>query len=210
MHLIKYAHVASELQRIGTLLGRGARRRGRGTEYLERGGCGAPGERRTTDAGMAAQHHYARRLAQWWANGFDILVTPTLATLPFRFREDRVRTRPPARAGFAREGRRRRETAGLGHLHRAVQLVRSARISLPLHWSERGASSRRTAHRRLRPRGPAVPARRAARGGPPVGRAAAADPLTCLKSAVGFDQRWRQPSCRGRTVRLVVQVTLSW
>ena len=88
MHLIKYAHVASELQRIGTLLGREL-----GAGDVEPNTWSAADAARQVSGvqlmqAMAAQHHYARRLAQWWANGFDILVTPTLATLPFRFKED--------------------------------------------------------------------------------------------------------------------------
>ena len=51
MHLIKYAHVASALQRVGALLGRKLGAADVEPNTWERCGCGAWGERRATDAG---------------------------------------------------------------------------------------------------------------------------------------------------------------
>ena len=138
MHLIKYAHVASELQRIGALLGREL-----GAGDVEPNTWSAADAARQVSGvqlmqAMAAQHHYARRLAQWWANGFDILVTPTLATLPFRFKEDGVepgRLRAldlPGKDGVGEK------PLGLATFTGQYNLSGQPAISLPLHWSEEG------------------------------------------------------------------------
>ena len=138
MHLIKYAHVASELQRVGALLGREL-----GAGDVEPNTWSAADAARQVSGvqlmqSMAAQHRYARRLAQWWANGFDILVTPTLATLPFRFKEGGVepgRLRAldlPGKDGVGEK------PLGLATLTGQYNLSGQPAISLPLHWSEEG------------------------------------------------------------------------
>ena len=86
---------------------------------------------------LAEQHRYARRLAGWWAGGFDILVTPTLATLPFRFKE-----------GGVEPGRLRKlDLAGAGGGHKPMGLATftwhynvtgQPAITLPLHQSGAG------------------------------------------------------------------------
>ena len=85
---------------------------------------------------MAAQHRYARRLAQWWADGFDILVTPTLATLPFRFKEGTVE---PGRLRALDLPRKDGEKPlGLATFTGQYNVSGQPAITLPLHWSEEG------------------------------------------------------------------------
>ena len=138
MHLIKYAHVAGELQRVGALLGREL-----GAADVEPNTWSAADAARGVSGvhlmqAMAAQHRYARRLAQWWADGFRILVTPTLATLPFRFKNGGVeagRLRAldlPGKDGVGEK------PLGLATLTGQYNLSGQPAISLPLHWSEEG------------------------------------------------------------------------
>ena len=138
MHVIKYAHVASELQRIGALLGREL-----GAGDVEPNTWSAADAARGVSGvqlmqAMAAQHRYARRLAQWWADGFQILVTPTLATLPFRFKEGTVEPGRlwaldlPGKDGVGEK------PLGLATLTGQYNLSGQPAISLPLHWSEEG------------------------------------------------------------------------
>ena len=138
MHVIKYAHVASELQRVGALLGRKL-----GAADVEPNTWSAADAARGVRGvqlmqAMAAQHRYARGLAQWWADGFQILVTPTLATLPFRFKEgvvEAVRLRAldlPGKDGVGEK------PLGLATLTGQYNLSGQPAISLPLHWSEEG------------------------------------------------------------------------
>jgi len=75
-------------------------------------------------------HAYTRRLSAWWHNGYDLLLTPTMAE-------------PPVRLGWLRSTR---EDPTLGFL-RATPLVAytgpfnvsgQPAISLPLHWTPNG------------------------------------------------------------------------
>ena len=137
MHLVKYAHVASELARLGALLGRelGASDVEPNTWSAAAAACGVSGVQLVQ--AMAEQHRYARRLAGWWAGGFDILVTPTLATLPFRFKEGGVepgRLRAldlPGNGGGDKP-------LGLATFTWQYNVSGQPAISLPLHWSGDG------------------------------------------------------------------------
>ena len=137
MHLVKYAHVASELARLGALLGREL-----GASDVEPNTWSAAAAARGVSGvqlvqAMAEQHRYARRLAGWWAGGFDILVTPTLATLPFRFKEGGVepgRLRAldlPHTSGGDKQ-------LGLATFTGQYNVSGQPAISLPLHWSGEG------------------------------------------------------------------------
>ena len=137
MHLINDAQVASELARIGALLDR----------ELDAGDV-EPNTWSAADAGrrvsgvqllqaMAEQHRYARRLAHWWEDGFDILVTPTLETLPFRFREGGVE--PGRRHALELPGNGGADKPlGLATLTWQYNVTGQPAISLPLHWTEHG------------------------------------------------------------------------
>ena len=105
-------------------------------------------------------HGYTRRMASWWAAGFDLLLTPTLGEPPPRLGELARADRQPAR---------HRARARAHPVHAAVQHHRPAG-DLAAAALERGrAADRRAARRRVRPRGPALPRRRAARAGPALG-----------------------------------------
>ena len=137
MHVIKYAHVAGELARLGALIGRQL-----GAGDVEPNTWSAADAARNVSGvqlmqAMAEQHRYARRLAGWWAGGFDILVTPTLATLPFRFKEGgvapgRLRKLDLSSAGGADK------PLGLATFTGHYNLSGQPAISLPLHWSADG------------------------------------------------------------------------
>ena len=137
MHLVKYAHVASELERLGALLGREL-----GAGDVEPNTWSAAAAARGVSGvqlvqAMAEQHRYARRLAGWWAGGFDILVTPTLATLPFRFKEGGVEPGRlhaldlPGTSGGD-------QPLGLATFTWQYNVSGQPAISLPLHWSGEG------------------------------------------------------------------------
>lgn len=136
-NVIKYVHVASELARLGALIGREL-----GAGDVEPNTWSAADAARGVSGvqlmqAMAEQHRYSRRLAGWWAGGFDILVTPTLATLPFRFKESGVepgllRTLDLSDAGGEHK------PLGLATFTGHYNLSGQPAISLPLHWSEDG------------------------------------------------------------------------
>jgi amidase len=78
------ANVAAELEAIAAWRGRPV-----GLDELEprnRLIAGRGRDMRVTDylAAVAWLHGYGRRMAAWWAGGFDLLVTPTLGVAPFR------------------------------------------------------------------------------------------------------------------------------
>jgi amidase len=75
-------------------------------------------------------HGFTRRLAAWWADGFDVLVTPTLPE-------------PPAPLGFFRPTRENPIEAGTRATHYAsftspFNMSGQPAISLPLHWTPDG------------------------------------------------------------------------
>ena len=138
MHLIKYAHVASELQRVGALLGREL-----GAADVEPNTWSAADAARGVSGvqlmqAMAAQHRYARRLAQWWADG-------SRSWSRRRWR----RCRSGSRRARSEPGRLRaldlpgkdgvgEKPLGLATLTGQYNLSGQPAISLPLHWSEEG------------------------------------------------------------------------
>jgi len=77
-------------------------------------------------AAIARLHAFSRRMATWWEDGFDVLVTPTLAT-------------PPPRLGYLTDT----ETARVRLLQTMpftaqFNVTGQPAISLPLHWSSEG------------------------------------------------------------------------
>ncbi|HZP29929.1 MAG TPA: amidase family protein, partial [Acidimicrobiia bacterium] len=72
---------------------------------------------------------YARDLAQWWADGWDVLVTPQLTTLPPRIGELAPDNDPLE--NFARIG-------GMTDFTMPFNVTGQPAVSLPLHWSADG------------------------------------------------------------------------
>jgi amidase len=79
---------------------------------------------------LAAVKQYRRRLHQWWADGWDLLVTPTLASPPVRIGEHDARPGDPL-AGMRRAGE---WVAFTPPFNASGQPA----ISLPLHWNDAG------------------------------------------------------------------------
>ena len=82
---IKNTHVACEVDRVSQLIGRKI-----GPDDVERNTWRAvEASKEITGVELTnafrQQNQFARQLAGWWETGFDILVTPTLPVLPFRF-----------------------------------------------------------------------------------------------------------------------------
>jgi amidase len=72
---------------------------------------------------------YARGLAQWWADGWDVLVTPQLTCLPPRLGELAPDNDPLE--NFAR-------ISGMTDFTMPFNVTGQPAISLPLHWSDDG------------------------------------------------------------------------
>lgn len=79
---------------------------------------------------VEAQHRYQRRVAAWWEEGFDLLVTPTLAAPPPRVGEMVPDPAKPMDA-FMRSG-------GLLPFTIPFNVTGQPAISLPLHWNDTG------------------------------------------------------------------------
>jgi amidase len=75
-------------------------------------------------------HAYTRRMASWWADGFDVLLTPTLGEPPPRLGE-LVPPRDNPLAGLAR-------TMSVMPFTAMFNITGQPAISLPLHWNEAG------------------------------------------------------------------------
>jgi amidase len=75
-------------------------------------------------------HAWSRRMAAWWVGGFDLLVTPTLATPPPRIGELR---------GISDDGRSTEDKIfGLISFTPQFNVTGQPAISLPLAWSDDG------------------------------------------------------------------------
>ncbi len=77
-------------------------------------------------AALDSLHAFSRRMATWWEDGFDVLVTPTLAT-------------PAPRIGYLTDP----ETARIRLLQTMpftaqFNVTGQPAVSLPLHWSSEG------------------------------------------------------------------------
>jgi amidase len=75
-------------------------------------------------------HAFTRRVAQWWADGWDLLVTPTIAEPPPRIGEF-VSTDENPMGALVRAGQ-------LVAFTSAFNITGQPAISLPLHWSDGG------------------------------------------------------------------------
>ena len=78
---------------------------------------------------LATMHDWTRRVASWWEEGFDLLLTPTLAEPPPLLGE-LAGTNPPVEAW-----RRNGEVVPFTPL---FNVTGQPAISLPLHWSAEG------------------------------------------------------------------------
>jgi amidase len=81
-------------------------------------------------AAVGRMHGWSRRVASWWASGFDLLLTPTIAEPPPRLGE-LTGNQPEAVNAWRRNG----EVAAFTPL---FNVTGQPAISLPLHWSESG------------------------------------------------------------------------
>ncbi len=79
---------------------------------------------------LEAHHQYSRRVAAWWEEGFDLLVTPTIAAPPPKVGEMVPDPAKPMDA-FMRSG-------GLLPFTIPFNVTGQPAISLPLHWNEAG------------------------------------------------------------------------
>jgi amidase len=75
-------------------------------------------------------HGFTRRMANWWASGFDVLVTPTLGEPPPKLGE-LVPAAEDLTAAMAR-------SLGLIPFTAQFNITGQPAISLPLHWNEAG------------------------------------------------------------------------
>jgi amidase len=75
-------------------------------------------------------HAHARRIQQWWADGFDLLLTPTLAEPPPPLGQFRSTPENPL-AGLIRSG-------PFAVYCSPFNITGQPAISLPLHWNEAG------------------------------------------------------------------------
>ena len=73
---------------------------------------------------------YTRRVAQWWADGFDVLLSPTLAVPPVKLGELTSTREEPLR-GFVR-------SVPVVTFTAPFNVTGQPAISLPLHWSRDG------------------------------------------------------------------------
>jgi amidase len=79
---------------------------------------------------LQAMNGFRRRVAAWWADGYDLLVTPTLTGPPPRLGEHRPVPGQPLVAWT--------RTAELLRFTIPFNVTGQPAISLPLHWSEEG------------------------------------------------------------------------
>ena len=119
-------HVASELDRVGGLVGRELTQDDvePATWRLAEAGRAVSGVQ-LVDA-TARMHRYARGLAEWWTSGFDLLLTPTLAGLP------------PRIGAFGSGEELDRDTMQFVTFTMPFNISGQPAISLPLYWSEEG------------------------------------------------------------------------
>jgi amidase len=80
-------------------------------------------------AAIEGLHAYTRRMASWWASGYDLLVTPTLGEPPPRLGEMRAPDDNPLGTERA---------LGLIPFTWPFNVTGQPALSLPLHWNEAG------------------------------------------------------------------------
>ena len=122
--------------------------------------------RRVRDVAQRAAA-WSRRIVSWWLDdGFDLLLTPTLAEPP------------PLLGDIGGQadggGNSAARSIPFAAYPAPFNMTGQPAMSVPLYWSDDGPADRRAARRGAVPRGPAGPGRGAARAGAAVGRPPAA------------------------------------
>jgi amidase len=123
-------HAHAALQEIGTLLGRELTQNDVEPwtwANANRGRSLSAGQYVTSVNWLQA---WSRRVAQWWASGFDLLLTPTMATPPPKLGE-LVATTDTVRAVA-------KKVYGLMQFTPQYNITGQPAISLPLHWNAAG------------------------------------------------------------------------
>ena len=111
---------------------------------------------------QAAMHAFRRQVQQWWADGWDLLVTPTLAEPPPPLEEFASNADDPA-APMRRAGQFVPYTP-------AFNMSGQPAISLPLHWTDDGIPVGVQLVAAYGREDVLLPRRLPTRGGPPLGR----------------------------------------
>jgi amidase len=124
------AHVAEMVESFGTRVGRKVESRDVEPytwSFIEEG---VPITAGRYIAAVDAMHEWARRAASWWADGFDVLVTPTLAEPP------------PVLGDLGTPGgdpqKRWNRTIEVMPFAQSQNATGQPAISLPLHWTADG------------------------------------------------------------------------
>tara|TARA_Y100001960_G_scaffold322024_1_gene397761 strand:+ start:253 stop:882 length:630 start_codon:yes stop_codon:yes gene_type:complete len=133
---IKNTHVACEIDRISQLVGRKI-----GPEDVEKDTWNAVEAAREVTGveitnALYQQDQFARQMAGWWETGFDLLVTPTLPVLPFKFLDKKSKKDKLRRLELDpiyREG-----ALGLATFTWPFNVSGQPAITLPLYWTEQG------------------------------------------------------------------------
>ncbi len=81
-------------------------------------------------AALEAVHAYSRRMASWWQEGFDLLLTPTVAEPPPPLGHFAPTADEPMRGYF--------RAAPFGVFTTSFNMTGQPAISLPLHWTPEG------------------------------------------------------------------------
>ena len=129
-NIVVSAHTVAAIDQIGTLLGRAINAEDVESwtwRLIERGRQISAGEYLGAIAGLQV---WTRRMAQWWAGDFDLLLTPTIAQPPPALGTLVMTPEDPDR-GWQR-------LTELIQFTPAYNATGQPAISLPLHWNDEG------------------------------------------------------------------------
>ncbi|MEZ5142423.1 MAG: amidase [Acidimicrobiales bacterium] len=121
---------AAELDHLGRISGEPI-----AAEGVEAGTWAAAELGRTVTAvqyfeAISELHRYTRRMAEWWAGGFDVLVTPTIPELPPELGTFAAQPDNPLNGLF--------RSAAIVPFTAPFNTTGQPAVSLPLHWSDDG------------------------------------------------------------------------